>query len=548
MSDDLERARREARPDNLSSLRRLDAELQRAEVRWAGRTAREWLALYLDPEEPELDPEDPEMDLEDSEDAQLHILDAGLGMVPALLEMLEASHSEQWRDSEKSRQLTCLDLLSRVDPEPTGVVPALLFLLEGPSARVRRATLGLMAKLRPRPTAAVLRAVFACLEDKRDEEVRARAAQVLSRLTGPVPPRVRSVALTLLGDSRAWNRRFALAVLERVTPPDAELVVPLEEHLLLDDDNRTETLRALWVHAPERALRLLVEEAGNARERPSERSIRFESGVRAIGLLGTCGVKAVSVVSDLLRLRNGSWAQVFIDAAIDDILRDEFRGRTYPPVSGTSSSLVAALRAELPALSSAAESPADVLVRWAIACAGQGTEARVRMMLAATRRVMRHWDDEHPEDDGPRRGLAAMEDWVCAPTEESARRARRASNLVPSQMSAPAAFSASWSLANGSRCIPLSGPVSLEESDTYDRALRGGLSTASRALSGPAWSNGVFGTSARAQERLSPWEAVRALHRAIQEEVLPWALGTWDPVCDVRRERSRLDESLPAIR
>ncbi|MCK8504110.1 hypothetical protein [Myxococcus fulvus] len=99
MSDDLARARREARADNLSSLRRLDAELVRAEVRWAGRTAREWLALYLEPEEPE-------MDLEDSEDAQMHVFDAGLGMVPALLEVLEASHSEQWRDAEKLRQLT----------------------------------------------------------------------------------------------------------------------------------------------------------------------------------------------------------------------------------------------------------------------------------------------------------------------------------------------------------------------------------------------------------------------------------------------------------
>ncbi|WP_408889283.1 HEAT repeat domain-containing protein [Myxococcus faecalis] len=534
MSDDLARARREARADNLSSLRRLDAELVRAEVRWAGRTAREWLALYLEPEELE-------MDLEDSEDAQMHVLDAGLGMVPALLEVLEASHSEQWRDAEKLRQLTCLDLLSRVDPEPTGVVPALLFLLDAPSARVRRMTLAVMAKLRPRPTAAVLRAVFACLEDKREGEVRVRAAQVLSRLQGGIPPRVRDVALTLLGDSQVWVRRFALAVLERVTPPEAGLAVPLEEHLLLDDDNRTETLRALWVHAPERALRLLIEEAGNARERPSERSILFESGVRAISLLGTCGVKAASVVPDLLRLRNGSWAQVFIDAALDDILRAEFRGRTYPPVSGAPSSLVEALRAELPAPGNAAERPAEVLVRWAIACAGQGTEARVRMMLAATRRVMGQWDDEHPEDDGPRRGLAAVEDWVCAPTEEAALRARRASNLVPSQMSAPAAFSASWSLANGSRCIPLSGPVSLGESDTYDRALRGSLSTASRALSGPAWSNGVFGTSARAQERLSPSEVVRALHRAIQEEVLPWALGTWDPVRDVRRERIRLE-------
>ncbi|SET60597.1 hypothetical protein SAMN05443572_102862 [Myxococcus fulvus] len=530
MSDDLARARREARPDNLSSLRRLDAELVRAEVLWEGRTAREWLALYVDPEGPE--------------EAQEHVFDAGLGLVPALLEMLESSPSEQWRESAKERQLGCLSMLSAVKPEPTGVVPALLFLLKAPSARVRRETLSLMAKLRPRPTAAVLRAVFACLEDPRDMEVRARAAQVLAGLSGAVPPRVRAMALTLLGDSQMWIRRFALVVLERVSPPDAGLVVPLEQQLLLDDDNRMEMLRALWVHAPERALRLLVEEAGNARERPGERSIRFESGVRAISLLGSCGVRAVSVVPDLLRLRNGSWAQVFIDAAIDDILRDELRGRTYPPVSGVPSALVEALRAKLPASLSAEERPADVLVRWAIACAGQGTEARVRMMLAAARRVMRHSDDEHPEDDGPRRGLAAIEDWVCAPTEEAARRARRDSNLHPSQMSTPAAYAAVWALANGSRCIPLSGPVSLEESDTHDRALRACLSAASRALSVSTWGTGEFGTSTRAQGSLSPSEGVRALQRAIQEEVLPWALGTWDPVRDVRRERRRLGESV----
>ncbi|MDC0711592.1 hypothetical protein POL68_24190 [Stigmatella sp. ncwal1] len=40
-------------------------------------------------------------------------------------------------------------------------------------------------------------------------------------------------------------------------------------------------------------------------------------------------------------------------------------------------------------------------------------------------------------------------------------------------------------------------------------------------------------------ERLSKTHAAEEIRRAIVEEVLPWVLGTWDPVLDVYRARRR---------
>ncbi|WP_342376095.1 hypothetical protein NVS55_33185 [Myxococcus stipitatus] len=521
MNDDLERARREVRPDTLASMRRLDAALQRADVRWEGRTVREWLALYVEPQGP----------LE----ALTQLREAGLGAVPALLEGLESSPSRRWGEAEHERRLLYLDLLAQVDPVPTGIVPALLEVLEVPGARVRRATLALLAKLEPRPTKALLRVLFASLKD-RDGEVRARAAQVCSRLDGPVPARVRDAVLARLTDEHRWARCYALVTLGRMSPADASLVVVLEEQAQLDDDNRTEALRALLAHAPGRALPLLVEDARKGLSSKDPWGAPHAAGVRALCVLREEGRRAAPVLEDLGRLRSEVRSPVFIDAAIDAIVRDGLRPRES---QGTTegSARAAALRAPLPPPLNAAERPLDRLVRWAVSCGGPGTESRVRIVLAAARRVVGLWDVEYPDNEWPQRGLQAMEGWGCDPTDAAARHARHEASLYPSQLSAPAAFAAAWAVTHASRCIPVEGPVEPHESDVDDGALRACLQSATKALSTPVGDLGPLGGNQRAPDGLPASEAVRVLHRAIQEEVLPWALGAWDPVVDVRRAR-----------
>ncbi|AGC48040.1 hypothetical protein MYSTI_06767 [Myxococcus stipitatus DSM 14675] len=525
MNDDLERARREARPDVLASLRRLDAALQRADVRWEGRTVREWLALYVEPQGP----------LE----ALTHLRAAGLGAVPALLEGLEVRQTRGWGEAEHERRLLFLDLLAQVDPVPTGIVPALLELLKVPGARVRRAVLALMAKLEPRPTQAVLRGLFAALKD-RDGEVRARAAQVCSRLAGPVPTRVRDAVLARLTDENRWARCYALVTLGRVTPADASLAMVLEEQALLDDDNRTEALRALLAHAPERALPLLVDDARKGLTSTDVWGAPHAAGVRASCVLRERGQQSASVLSDLRRLKSEARSPVFVDAAIDAIVRDELRSRA-PGGSVEDSAQVAVLRARLPEPLSEAERPVDSLVRWAVSCGRPGTQLRVRIVLAAVRRVVGLWDVEYPDNEWPQRGLQAMESWVGDPTEAAVRHARHQASLYPSQLSAPAAFAAAWAVTHASHCLPVEGPVEPHESDAEDRALQACLQSATKALSTLAGDLGPLGGSQRAPDGLPPSDAVRVLHRAIQEEVLPWALGTWDPVVDVLRARDRLN-------
>ncbi|WP_338863842.1 HEAT repeat domain-containing protein [Myxococcus stipitatus] len=520
MNDELERARREVRPDTLASLRRLDAALQRAEVRWEGKTVREWLALYVEPRGPV--------------EALTHLREAGLGVVAALLEALEVGQPRRWGEAEHERRLLLLDLLAQVDPVPTGIVPALLELMETPGARVRRATLALMAKLAPRPTKAALRGLFACLAD-RDGEVRARAAQVLSRLEGPIPASVRDAVLERLTDSQRWVRCYALVALGRVTPPDVSLAVVLEEQAQLDDDNRTEALSALLAHAPERALPLLMENARRGLLSTDVWGAPHAAGVRALCVLRAQGRHAASALGDLRRLRSEVKSPVFVDAAIDAIVRDELRSRS-PALTGVGA--VSALQSRLPAPLSDAERPVDTLVRWAVACAGQGTAARVRIVIAAARRVVGLWDVEYPDNEWPQRGLQALESWVCDSTEAAARHARHEASLYPSQLSAPAAFAAAWAVTHASHCTPVEGPVEPHESDVDDGALRACLHSATKALSTLSGDLGPLGGSQRAPDGVSPSESVRILHRAIQEEVLPWALGTWDPVVDVRRVRS----------
>ncbi|MFP2930843.1 HEAT repeat domain-containing protein, partial [Pyxidicoccus sp. 3LG] len=246
--DDLEELRRRARPDDLASLRRLDAALVRTGYRVDGRTVRERIADFANVRTRELD----------RSDAAMKVGEAGLAAVPALVDTLRAERLDVPWKVDLSIRAQCIDALGQVDPLPTCAVPALLDALKLPSSRLQRMALAVLARMRPRSTPAAVRALLASLQDKQDAQVRGRAAQVLARLEGPLSDAVRDAVLARLTDPSQFVRRQAIQVLGRF-PDDPKVLTALEEQAMLDDENRLEALRVLAVLEPARAIPLLLE-------------------------------------------------------------------------------------------------------------------------------------------------------------------------------------------------------------------------------------------------------------------------------------------------
>ncbi|PTL83595.1 hypothetical protein [Vitiosangium sp. GDMCC 1.1324] len=174
------------------------------------------------------------------------------------------------------------------------------------------------------------------------------------------------------------------------------------------------------------------------------------------------------------------------------------------------------------------------------------------MALAAARRVVGLWDDQYPTDEGPRSGLIALEEWVCEPGEESARRAVRLGNNVPSQFCSPDAFSASWAVTYATKCVTSEEPPGEWNPESEPRRMEGGylgtcLHAMCRALSGMSVITFALGYSEDSSPPLSPEQAVREVRKVIQDELLPWLCGTWDPVKEpLRRRRELLAAARPA--
>ncbi len=540
--EDLQALWRAAKPEDLASLRSLDAALVRSGFRVEGKSVREWIADF------------PARRARwfDGGEAVGHVCEAGLAAVPALVDALRSKRPDLPAKADTSLRAQCIEALERITPPPTCAVPALLEALRLPGARVRRMALVVLAKLRPRPTAAVLRAVLPCLRDKQDSQLRGRAARLLARLEGPLPAEVRDAALERLGDPVRFVRRYALGVLGRF-PGDTGVLTALEEQALLDDDNRLEALRVLTELAPERGIAGLLDTARKAAaDRPEASNMRGleaalqegshrEPGMRALLLLGRMGARAVSA---LPALRELTWAwklAPYADAAIDDITRDVLRRRAPPlPPERFHEPRVAALLRDLPPPREPSEEPSRVLARWAAGLRDFGPELTVRVALAAARRVLWLWEYQDPNNSSPRASVMAMDRWVCEPTEAHAGSALDSGNFVPSQVaSSPDAFSASWSVTYATLCLPGAAkePLLAEEDGGHLGAC---VHAACRALSRQSVITWSFGHSEESPEPLTPLEAAREMRQAILDEVLPWACGTWDPVRDVPPLRAGL--------
>ncbi|WP_238536511.1 HEAT repeat domain-containing protein [Stigmatella aurantiaca] len=234
---------------------------------------------------------------------------------------------------------------------------------------------------------------------------------------------------------------------------------------------------------------------------------------------------------------------ILVEAAIDSILR----ARLTPQASSALPPSVRDERAlrllQAAPLVSPQESPNHALASWVAGFQRWGQELCVRIALAAARRVVELWDNAYPLQGMTREALFAIEAWLFEPSEETARRAVTASALFPSQFSEADAFSAAWATTYASLCIPtaeqrtewktLSLPLNVE-----GEFLGSAVHSACRALQGQPVGVMTFGLGGSGEpSRLSKTQAAGEIRRAIVEEVLPWILGTWDPVLDVYRAR-----------
>jgi hypothetical protein len=542
MSQELEDLTRGARPEDLASLRRLEEELHRAGWRMRGRTIREWVADFALP---------PSQFPQDSQPVAV-VGRIGLAAVPALVDTLRAKQLAPWPKRDLRIRARCLEALGLIEPPPVCVIPVLLKTLRVRSPRVQRQVLALLAKLRPPPEDALTQALLVCLTAKNEPLTRLHAVHVLTQLSGPLPPVLQRAALERLGDSDRRVRRYALRVFARLPEPDSEMLTALEEQVLLDDENRIAVLRLLARLAPARAFPLLVEQI-RPLETLREGSPRFEPALKALRILGELGTRAESAIPMLGQLPGGDVLRVHVEAVADSIVRDSLYQR-HPPVNPadlsdnpTASRLLQEVPPPPPGMP---DNWSWAMALWAEEFLPYGQELCVRMALAAARRVAGLWDDTYPDNEYPRSGLIALEEWVCEPSEQSAKHAVSRGNNVPSQFSAPEAFSASWAITYATQCVSADPPPEDWNPEGPPTRVPGGhlgncLRAACRALSGMSVITWAFGYSEDAPPPLTPEQAAQEVRRAILSEVLPWLAGTWDPVKEPLRRRR---EWLAAVR
>ena len=538
MSAPLETLKHSARPEALASLRRLEHELHREGWRVQGRSPREWLAelvLLLKPGYEKPNPSE-------------MLVEAGLAAVPALVDTLRTPRLELEGKRDARIRLLCVQVLGRIQPAPTCAIPALLETLHSPSARLQRETLWTLAHLTPRATPLAVRELLTCLRHKHEPGIRSLAARVLSRLDGPLPPEVRRAALAHLSDPEWRVRQQCLRILERLSTSDAEVRTALEEQVLLDDANRIEALRILVRFDTPRALELLAEHLRQADQPPHTRE-RIEQGARLLQLVAALGARAEGLLPVVCGMQCPPLVELPVVATVDALLRERQFSRAPPmPPPPLEDERARRLLEPLP-VPNPPETPSKALARWAAGFLPYGRELCVRMALAAARQVVGLWDIHASSISSPRSALFTLEDWVRDPSEATAREAARAGGHIPSQMLAPEAFSAGWAVNFATCCVApeeqlaqwIYPPQPLEVEGGF---LGSAVHSACRALQGSSVITLSLGdvSDDAALSRLSAEEAAQRVRRAIVDEVLPWVLGTWDPVLDVRRHRKALLE------
>jgi hypothetical protein len=407
-----------------------------------------------------------------------------------------------------------------------------------------------LAEFRLRPTALAVRELGACLVSRHEPGVRVEAARTLSLLEGPLPPEVRAAALARLVDPDKRVRRYALRTLARLPAPDPEVCTALEEQVILDDANRLEAITALLGFDEARALgflqdELLLVESSGGEDR------RALACVRALQLVAKLGVRAESMLPALRRISHEFRVEPFLYEAVNSIARGQLSAERPAPSPEQLRDERAIQLLAIPSVREPSERADATLSRWAAGFLPFGPELCVRIALAAARRVAELWENEYTLNGTPREALFVLEDWLCDPSETSARAAVQRGNVIPSQLCAPSAFSASWSTTFATLCV-LTGEQR-EEWAQHTQPLgsaEGGylgsaVLSACRALGSRSVITLALGSSEE-PPHLSDPQAAEEVRKAIVAEVLPWVCGTWDPVKDVIQRRRELLARAPA--
>jgi hypothetical protein len=322
MSEELEALRRKARPGDLESLRLLDRALQRSGWRVEGKTLREWISEFATY---------PLGDYLGMPEPAQALSQAGLAAVPALVEALRTKRLAPRNDRDIRIRAHCVSTLAVIEPAPVCAIPALLETLHVPSLRLRRLTLRVLAmQLPPRPTALAIRELLTCLTSRREPEVRAEAAHVLSKLAGPVPPEVRRAALERLTDVDKRVRQYALRVLARLPAPDPEVRTAAEEQIILDDVNRLEAITTLLAFDEPRAFEFLREEVLWA-EASRQNDRLLLRCMRALQLIERLGARAAPTLPALRSAYPVYRLETAVLAAVSSIVRDQLSAQVPAP-------------------------------------------------------------------------------------------------------------------------------------------------------------------------------------------------------------------------
>jgi hypothetical protein len=536
MSEELQELRRKARPDDIESLRRLDRALQRSGWRVEGKTLREWIPEFAGcPIEHYMGMPEP---------AQV-LSQAGLAAVPALVEALRTERLSPRNDLDIRIRFHCVSTLALIQPAPVCAIPALLETLRVPSIRLRRVTLRVLAtKLPPRPTVLAVREILVCLASRHEPDVRTEAAHALSKLDGPVPPEVRRAALERLTDLDKRVRRHALRILARIPAPDPEVHTAVEEQVILDELNRLEALTTLLNFDEARAFEFLREEVHWAESSRQNDRLRLRC-MRALHLIERLGARAAPTLPALRSAYPVDRFETAVLAAVSSIARGQLSAQMPAPSPEQLRDERAIRLLQDPPPPEPSESPEQALARWAAGFIPYGRELCVRIALAAARRVAELWENESPMGGSPREALDLLEEWLCDPNETAARNVVERGDVVPSQLCAPAAFSASWATTFATLCVPTDEQREQwgQPAQPLDSAQGGYLGSAVLSACRALGSRSVITLALGGSEdppRLSEQEAAQEVRRAIVNEVLPWVCGTWDPVKDVIQRRREL--------
>jgi hypothetical protein len=530
---DVARAWRAARPHDLGSLRRLADTLRRV-GQVDGRLVQTWIGLMSGvphhgvslragegarPLEPERLPEASVCE------PVRQIVAVGLAAVPALVDALRMAERAPRRKAALRTIVHSVDALARIRPVPTCAIPAVLNSIGGASSKVRAHILfELAGPLRPRATPFVIRTLQDCLDATQEDRVRITAAQALSRLEGDLPRQARDAALAGLTDSHRWVRHFCLVTLARVHDPDEVVRTALCEQFHSHEDHRPEIIRALLCFDEGQALAHLAGEL--RRQAPGEAGL--ERYRRCLRLLEELGSRAVPVLWAVRRCGPVE------SACVAAVLRGELKD-SAPPPRPPAGERAARLLAPLDRPGLAAGSRAALLA-WVDSLSQEDHELGARVALAAVRRVAYLYDmDEHVRDKAEE-----VEQWILA-------RGRR-------ELGAPAQLGPVMGLlaegAGASQTHPDINPHVSAERDHTLWAARSMARVIESAVAPWKHVNSAVGYACQALAESTgpvfstitveaPWyesDAVTQVRQAIIDEILPWIMGTWDPVADVRSQ------------